>query len=208
MVNQQSNIPDLQIRLRDGRNFNVNLDRSETLGDIEAKIETAVGGATVLDVQYSGDQLYLKDRSTPVTTLTGNITAAANASTIAITTASTLGLVNSQIVTVTGVGGNTAANGNFFIKVINSTTFELYKNPELTVGQSGNGAFTSGGTWSRDASKFRVAAVGDNTSVSPSARCWELSRKSQSLKMIPTRRKTKPTTVPTSTAPRCSSAND
>ncbi len=37
----QSNIPDLQIQLRNGRNILVDLDRSETLGDIETKIEAA-----------------------------------------------------------------------------------------------------------------------------------------------------------------------
>ncbi len=102
-----------------------------------------------------------------MTGITGSIIAASNAATIVITTASTAGLVNSQSVTISGVGGNTAANGTFFIRVLNATTFELYKNPELTVGQAGNGAFTSGGTWSRGTSKFRVAAIGDNTSVSP-----------------------------------------
>ncbi len=247
-VGRQGNIPDLQIQLRDGRNFLVNLDRSETLGNIETKIETEVGGDTTLDVMIAetrvtaasnttpivlttastaglrngqqstiagvlgntnangarfvkvlsattfelyadaqlrtpiagngvytgggtatlaGDAIRLKDNTNAVPLISGAITGASNANPIVITTASTAGLVNTQRVTIENVLGNTAANGTFYIKVINATTFELYQDVTLLVGQSGSGAFVSGGTWTRNAGKLQVMAVGDNNGVSP-----------------------------------------
>jgi hypothetical protein len=72
--------------------------------------------------------------------VTGSITGATNASPIVITTASTSGLATGESVTLGGVNGNTAANGSFTITVLNSTQFQLN-------GSTGNGAYTSGGTW-------------------------------------------------------------
>lgn len=70
---------------------------------------------------------------------TRNINAATNASPIQITTTATNTLVTGQTVTISGVQGNTAANGTWTITVINGTTFTLN-------GSTGNGAYTSGGT--------------------------------------------------------------
>lgn len=67
-----------------------------------------------------------------------NVTAATNASPIQITTAGGHKFTTGDSVTITGVGGNTAANGTFTITVINTTTFTLN-------GTTGNGAYTSGG---------------------------------------------------------------
>lgn len=85
----------------------------------------------------------------------GAVTGATNASPIVITAAirdGTLtgkaagatvaghGLSTGDKVTVSGVLGNTAANGQWTVTVINSTTFSLS-------GSTGNGAYTTGGTW-------------------------------------------------------------
>lgn len=71
---------------------------------------------------------------------TGTITGATNASPIVITSAGH-GLNNGDIVGIAGVGGNTAANGQIWIVAnVATDTFEL-------VGSTGNGAYTSGGTW-------------------------------------------------------------
>ena len=70
---------------------------------------------------------------------TGTITAASNASPIVITSAAH-GLSTGARVTITGVGGNTAANGSFNITVLTANTFSLDSS-------TGNGAYTSGGTW-------------------------------------------------------------
>jgi hypothetical protein len=70
---------------------------------------------------------------------TGSITGATNASPIVITSSSH-GLTTGARVTITGVGGNTAANGTFVVTRVDANTFSLQ-------GSTGNGAYTSGGTW-------------------------------------------------------------
>ena len=66
------------------------------------------------------------------------ITAASNAPTIAITTAAPHGFQTGMHVSISGVLGNTAANGKFTITVTSPTSFTLD-------GSSGNGAWISGG---------------------------------------------------------------
>jgi hypothetical protein len=68
------------------------------------------------------------------------ITGASNAGPIVITTSNTAGLVDNDLVEVTGVKGNAAANGVYYIANVTATTFEL-------VGSTGSGAYTFGGTW-------------------------------------------------------------
>lgn len=68
----------------------------------------------------------------------GSITGATNASPIVITSASH-GFTTGMKVTISGVLGNTAANGTFTITVINANSYSLN-------GSTGNGAYTSGGT--------------------------------------------------------------
>ncbi len=79
--------------------------------------------------------------------LSGAITGASNANPIVITTASTTGLVNGQSVSISGVGGNTNANGTHFIRVRSATEYELFADANLATGRAGNGVFTSNGTW-------------------------------------------------------------
>jgi hypothetical protein len=67
------------------------------------------------------------------------ITGATNASPIVITS-NGHGLSNNDLVAVTGVGGNTAANGIWSIANVTANTFELE-------GSTGSGAYTSGGAW-------------------------------------------------------------
>lgn len=68
-----------------------------------------------------------------------SITAASNAGPIVITTSAAHNLATNQFVRVAGVTGNTAANDNWQITVLTSTTFSLN-------GSTGNGAYVSGGT--------------------------------------------------------------
>lgn len=70
---------------------------------------------------------------------TGTVTGATNATPIVVTSASH-GLQTGTPVVVSGVLGNTAANGDFTVIRINANTFSL-------TGSSGNGPYTSGGTW-------------------------------------------------------------
>ena len=73
------------------------------------------------------------------TDITDSVTGATNAAPIVITTASANGLVTGDQVVISGVTGNTAANGTFAIVALTTSTFEL-------VGSSGNGAYVAGGT--------------------------------------------------------------
>jgi hypothetical protein len=69
----------------------------------------------------------------------GSVTGATNGSPIVVTSASH-GLQTGDRVTISGVLGNTAANGTFTITRLSADTFSLD-------GSTGNGAYTSGGTW-------------------------------------------------------------
>lgn len=70
---------------------------------------------------------------------TDSVIDATNASPIVITSTSH-GLSTGTRVTISGVLGNTATNGTFVITKINDNTFSLD-------GSTGNGGYTSGGTW-------------------------------------------------------------
>jgi hypothetical protein len=64
------------------------------------------------------------------------ITGASYASPIVITTSNTSNLINGSSVTIRGVGGNTAANGNWTVTNVTATGFSL-------VGSVGDGTFTT-----------------------------------------------------------------
>jgi hypothetical protein len=66
------------------------------------------------------------------------ITAATNASPIAVTTLNNVPFITGDTVNIGGVLGNTAANGTFVITKTGANTFTLN-------GSTGNGAYTSGG---------------------------------------------------------------
>jgi len=70
---------------------------------------------------------------------TGSITGATNATPIVITSTNHK-LSTGNRVTITGVQGNTAANGTFNVTVLTANTFSL----DSSVG---NGSYTSGGSW-------------------------------------------------------------
>jgi hypothetical protein len=74
---------------------------------------------------------------------TGNVTGASGAGASPIVIASPgHGLVTGQQVTITGVNGETAANGAFTITVVDADHFSLN-------GTTGNGTYLNGGTWVR-----------------------------------------------------------
>lgn len=69
-----------------------------------------------------------------------NIIAATNATPIVITTGGNHNLVSGDTVVITGVLGNTAANGTWVVTRLDPVTFSLN-------GSVGNGVYTSGGTY-------------------------------------------------------------
>jgi hypothetical protein len=80
----------------------------------------------------TGTAVYLEEKA---------ITGATNASPIVITSAGH-GLLTGMRVTVSGVLGNTNANGSWTVTVIDANTFSLQ-------GSTGNGTYTGGGLWHR-----------------------------------------------------------
>lgn len=88
--------------------------------------------------------------SATTTINSGTVTGATNATPIVITSTAH-GLASGSTVTVASVGGNTAANGTWVITVVDANSFSL----RTSVG---NGAYTSGGTW--------TAATGSTTTIS------------------------------------------
>lgn len=72
--------------------------------------------------------------------VSGTVINASNTSPIVITSGANHGLVTGDQIVVSGVGGNTGANGTFFVTVLSLTTLSLN-------GSAGNAAFTSAGTW-------------------------------------------------------------
>src|SRR5262245_30006647 len=70
---------------------------------------------------------------------TGSVEGASNASPVVVTSTNH-GLQTGTPVIVSGVGGNTAANGSFRATRLTANTFSLD-------GSVGNGPYTSGGSW-------------------------------------------------------------
>jgi hypothetical protein len=67
-----------------------------------------------------------------------NVTGATNATPIVVTTAAVHGVVDVSYATITGVLGNTGANGSWLVQAVTPTTLILR-------GSVGSGAYTSGG---------------------------------------------------------------
>lgn len=96
----------------------------------------------------------------------GAVTGASNATPIVITHAAH-GKANGDAVFISGVLGNTAANGAWVIANVTTNTYEL-------IGSAGNGAYTSGGTasfvarrydFSSSVSSFVAAIFNANTAL-------------------------------------------
>lgn len=86
------------------------------------------------------------------------ITNATNASPIVVTMTAPYGLTTGNAVDISGVGGNTAANGAFIITVIDDVTFSLD-------GSTGSGAYTSGGSVTQSNVAFITASGTDGTEI-------------------------------------------
>ena len=107
---------------------------------------TAISGITAYRLQINGSAISTaaapvgNDGLYDITAApTFTINAATNAGPIEVTTTANHGLTTGDTVTITGVTGNTAANGTFVITVTSVTAFTLD-------GSTGNGAYVSGGT--------------------------------------------------------------
>lgn len=81
----------------------------------------------------------------PLEASTLTVSAATNASPIAVTSSAAHGLSDGDRVDIRNALGNTAANGQWYANVTGTTTFELYEDEDLTEASTGNGVYTSGG---------------------------------------------------------------
>ncbi len=86
----------------------------------------------------------------------GAVIGATNTQPIEIQTGAAHGLVSGDIVLIQSVQGNTAANGTWEITVTGTDTFQLD-------GSSGDGAYTSGGTWIPGADEIDYTSVPTTT---------------------------------------------
>ena len=105
-------------------------------GDYEIEI-----GSSFKNASGSNKNMMIVPGVTLATPLT--ITGATNATPIVMTVVAH-GLLNGDMVTQSGVGGNIAANGDFFVTNKADDTYELETLANVDV--AGNGAYTSGGT--------------------------------------------------------------
>jgi len=93
------------------------------------------------------DGAYIAEVGTTGTSF--NITGVTNANPIAITTATAHGLASGNQILISGVGGTTQINGNdYYVTVINATSFYIYSDAARTISVSGvtYGTYTSGGS--------------------------------------------------------------
>jgi hypothetical protein len=103
---------------------------------------------------------------------TGTITGATNASPISITSNGHARITGDQV-QITGVLGNTAANGTWTVTVTGTNTFTLN-------GSTGNGAYTSGGTWELVAfgssDKVSIAQLGKHLYIGTDSATFAMRR--------------------------------
>lgn len=118
-----------------------------TLGDtLNAAVTTKNASAVPINADaaptfrcYGASGLLASSIGTATQKHTGSVTGATNASPIVVSSTSH-GLSTGQRVTISGVGGNNAANGSFNVTRVNANSFSLD-------GSTGDGDYTSGGTW-------------------------------------------------------------
>jgi hypothetical protein len=93
----------------------------------------------------------------------GNVSGTTNATPIVVTTSAPHGLATGDNVVISGVGGNTNANGTFLVTVLSSTTFSLQAVSGGNV--AGNAAYTSGGTWAMCVASFANLTLPNNGQI-------------------------------------------
>jgi hypothetical protein len=135
-------------------------DSNSLYGAQSANSNTGGGSTVYYNTTSSNLTPQITPRSSLVSAaLSHPITGATKASPIVITSVAH-GLVTGNTVNVSGVGGNTAANGTFTITAVDANSFSLN-------GTTGNAAYTLGGSWTI----IPYMNYGDNP-VHPRAQFW------------------------------------
>ncbi len=131
---------------------------------------TTVTGATINVRKPDGTVVTWSATYTAATPLA--VTGATNASPIVLTVPSTLGI--GETVTVASVGGNTAANGDWFAQVLTPTTVALYQDAQFLLPSTGNAPYTSGGTCTPNDLATVTHAFAAPTGSSPYGDCDQI----------------------------------
>jgi hypothetical protein len=132
---------------------------------VKAERETILSGSTndallqFLSTQIADGNLnarpFLQSAASYPKSAAVAITDASASGTITISTASTAGLTEGDVVVISGVEDNTAANGAFTVtNIVPNTSFDL-------VDSAGNGTYTGGGTWTAYTSGGRLVSPKD-----------------------------------------------
>lgn len=102
------------------------------------------------------------------------VSGATNASPIAVSTSKRNNFRDGEQVTISGVVGNTNANGTFYVKVYTPKKFALYSDVYLQTAVAGNAAYVSGGQVSKIYYEYSKELVSDRkTSTFSKALPWE-----------------------------------
>lgn len=117
-------------------------------------VSAATGTASEEGYGYSSNSIinYLHLLAVKSTFLEGDsytISGATNANPIVLTVSRFNNLRNNEKVKISGVVGNTNANGTRYISKLKQTTVGLYSDEKLTTSVSGNSSYVSGGTLTR-----------------------------------------------------------
>jgi len=107
---------------------------------------TANTGSFYTANQVSDYYRLLAIKTTFRTARTLSVTKANNSTPIRVSFSGVNNIRTGEQVFISGVLGNTNANGTFYVTKINSGTVDLYSNATFTTAVAGNGSYTSGGT--------------------------------------------------------------
>lgn len=113
-----------------------------TVGANDGGVYTMMLGISFKAAGGASKNFQVTPRITPASTVA--ITDATNASPIVITSADPHNISVGDMITITGVGGNTAANADHYVSVVGTTTTATLQALDHT-NTTGNGAYTSGG---------------------------------------------------------------
>ena len=89
------------------------------------------------------------------------VVGATNTSPIKVKVTEQNNLRSGELITISGVLGNTNANGSFYIRRVNGKEFELFTDAILKVPVAGNAAYTSGGELARSNYEYCKELVSD-----------------------------------------------
>jgi hypothetical protein len=121
----------------------------------------ATGASVAMDTRLQQQAVAYPNQASTVQSVSG-----IGISPIQITTSSLHNLNTGDRVVVSGVGGNTNANGTFFVRVVSNTVFNL------VTSLSGNGNYTSGGTATRASLGFLAFDPAINGSYAVQGGVW------------------------------------